>query len=162
MTAEEWRPVPGLPDYEVSDQGRVRSWKVYNGQPGPRVLHVKPGGNQNYPRVHIRRDGRTTRATVHVLMAAAFLGPRPPGLVVRHLDGNNQNNVIANLTYGTWAENNLDTVLHGTHNYASRTHCKHNHEYTPDNTSWETGSNGRAHRHCRACQRERARATTAA
>ena len=33
-TAEEWRPIPGIPGYEVSDLGHVRSWKQH-GNPRP-------------------------------------------------------------------------------------------------------------------------------
>lgn len=37
---EEWRPISGAPLYEVSDQGRVRSWVDWPGRtsPLPRVL----------------------------------------------------------------------------------------------------------------------------
>lgn len=36
--------------------------------------------------------------------------------------------------------------------WSSRTHCKHDHEFTPENTRW---SQKRGHRICRACVRLR-------
>jgi len=43
----------------------------------------------------------------------AFSGPRPPGMQVRHLDGNGLNNHRSNLVYGTPAENMADKLAHG-------------------------------------------------
>ena len=39
------------------------------------------------------------------LVAFAFIGPRPDGNVVRHLDGNKDNNRADNLAYGTHQDN---------------------------------------------------------
>jgi hypothetical protein len=50
---------------------------------------------------------------VHNLIAMIFLGPRPKGLCIRHLDGDNYNNKIENLTYGTPQENSNDAKMHG-------------------------------------------------
>lgn len=52
---------------------------------------------------------------LHLLVAAAFIGPRPPGKIVRHLDGNRKNPRWGNLAYGTYAENTQDAIAHGTH-----------------------------------------------
>lgn len=43
--------------------------------------------------------------TIHSLVAAAFIGPRPEGLVINHKDGNRLNNVVENLEYCTYSEN---------------------------------------------------------
>lgn len=50
---------------------------------------------------------------VHALVLAAFVGPRPPGMDVRHLDGNPANNLLENLAYGTRSENCMDALRHG-------------------------------------------------
>lgn len=47
------------------------------------------------------------------MVTDAFYGPRPEGLLTRHLDGNKLNNCIYNLAYGTAQENHEDSVLHG-------------------------------------------------
>lgn len=60
-------------------------------------------------------DGaRRKNATVHSLVAAAFLGPRPAGEDVRHLDGDPENNRASNLAYGTRTQNMADAREHGT------------------------------------------------
>lgn len=50
---------------------------------------------------------------VHQLVALTFLGPRPKGQEVRHLDGNPLNNRADNLAYGTRTENIYDVMRIG-------------------------------------------------
>jgi hypothetical protein len=50
---------------------------------------------------------------VHTLVALAFIGPRPPGKQVRHLDGDCTNNYWKNLKYGTPQKNMDDRTKHG-------------------------------------------------
>jgi hypothetical protein len=57
---------------------------------------------------------RPTSLLVHTLVLTSFRGPRPPGLVCRHLDGNPINNRLDNLAWGTWEENEADKLRHGT------------------------------------------------
>ena len=52
--------------------------------------------------------------TVHVLILLAFAGKRPDGLESRHLDGDQLNNSIENLAYGTKKENAADSIRHRT------------------------------------------------
>lgn len=104
-STEEWRPVVGREDeYHVSDQGRVKSFV----RGAPRLL--KPGGRYPcYPSVVL---GRGNTRSVHALVAEAFLGPRPKGQEIRHLDGDRSNPRLANLAYGPRSENNFDRVQH--------------------------------------------------
>lgn len=44
----------------------------------------------------------------------AFVGPRPIGSLIRHLDGDHTNNRPFNLAYGTQIENMADALDHGT------------------------------------------------
>lgn len=50
---------------------------------------------------------------VHLLILRAFRGPKPEGMVSRHLNGDRRDNRIVNLRYGTPAENSGDMVAHG-------------------------------------------------
>lgn len=151
LPGERWRPVPypGFDGYEVSDLGRVRSWKVYRGKPGPRLL--KPGlTDKGYRMVGLNDDdGKLCSFTVHRLVTVTFVGLRPEDEEVRHLDGNKLNNALVNLAFGTASENTLDTVTHGTHPMARKTHCKHGHEFTPDNI-YRKPNGGRG---CKKCRR---------
>lgn len=152
---ERWLPIPGYEGlYEVSDLARVRSWRPYNRLTLPALLTPYIAKN-GYYYIKLRLpSGKDTNPTLHSVLTAAFFGPRPGGLVVRHLDGNPQNNSLSNLAYGTPTENMDDSVRHGTHWEAALTHCKRGHEFTPENTRREARPGGRFARRCLTCQRE--------
>lgn len=115
---ETWKAIPGWPDYEVSDAGQVRSTDrvivasngVHRRMPG-RIF--RPSLVRGYPSVHL--PGPCTR-TVHSLVLAAFVGPKPKGAEeIRHLNGDPTDNRLENLRWGTSSENAFDSVRHGTH-----------------------------------------------
>lgn len=118
MNEEQWRPIPGHPNYEVSDFGRVRSLDtVIHHQPRPgRVLkqigRCRPGGALNCMTVNL---GRKKTRRVHRLVLLAFVGPCPEGMEGCHNDGNPANNVLTNLRWDTRYENMQDVKRHGTH-----------------------------------------------
>lgn len=154
--SENWLPIPGHEGlYEVSDLGRIRS-VAHQGPTRwvPQRILRQSIGTHGYPKVSLQKDLQAKSHTVHSLVASAFLGPRPEGMEVRHLDGNCLNPVAANLRYGTRSENRYDQVRHGTHPFASKKSCPRGHAYTPENT-YVRGSR----RTCRTCSRERARIT---
>ena len=157
QSTETWRTIPGyLPVYEVSDHGRVRSRdhkrNAKNGSQATqkgRVLSPSTNRKTGYPFVSIRDDAGVQKTrNVHSLVAAAFLGPCPDGMEILHRDGQPGNPDLANLHYGTAAENAADQVRHGVHWNASKTHCPQGHPYDSANTY--VRPNG--HRRCRACQ----------
>lgn len=117
MVTEAWRPVVGHAGYEVSDLGGIRSYRNRQGHPieTPRLL--SPGMVRGYQQIKL---GRSRQTKVHILVLEAFVGPRPDGMVCRHLDGNGMNNRLPNLQWGTPEENYADRHLHGTHNTGSR------------------------------------------
>lgn len=109
-----WKVIPGHPDYEVSDEGEVRS----NKQATPRILKPhRQGRGLKYLKVNLWCGSRDKRkqAKVHQLVAEAFLGPCPEGCHVRHLDGDPSNNHVSNLAYGTQSENENDKLQSGTY-----------------------------------------------
>ena len=77
---EQWRTIDGFPDYQISDFGRVKSFK----RSTPKIL--SPCYTQCYASLDLSLDGIKYRKYVHNLVADAFLECRS-GLDVRHLDG---------------------------------------------------------------------------
>ncbi len=120
---ERWKPVSGHNEYLVSSWGRVHSFK--RDKAAGRLLH--PGTNADGYSVVVL-DGRTRY--VHDLVLAAFVGPKPHGLQVRHLLG-----------------------LTGGNGQARKTHCPQGHAYTVDNLCKSTTV-----RKCRTCHNDRSRA----
>jgi hypothetical protein len=127
-TTERWLPIPGFDEYEVSDQGRVRSWNARRTKPEllPKVLKIRPSPN-GYLTVKLSHPSKKQRFTIQKLVLLAFRGPRPEGLECRHLDGDHNNNCLDNLVYGTHSENMRDKVAHGNHHQANKTHCIRGH-----------------------------------
>jgi len=156
-TPETWLPVPGYEDlYEVSDLGRVRSLRVWNGHGGyNNDIHILGGwlSRAGYRMVAFGANGATVTRYVHHLVAEVFIGPRPKGAEVRHLDGNPANSRRINLAYGTRSDNVFDAVGHGTHQQVRKTHCPAGHEYTPMNT-YRPPRGGRV---CRTCSAQHKR-----
>lgn len=146
---EQWKPVAGFDGYEVSDLGRVRSWKMYHHDPGPRFLTPSPT-DSGHLRVGLTNGSEDPRTRmVHRLVLNAFVGSRPKGLVTRHMNGDKTDNRLANLQYGTYSENQLDSVKHGTHLSARRTECVNGHPFDESNTHTRVNGN----RACRECAR---------
>jgi len=103
------RPIPGFPNYSVTDDGRI--WT----QRRPRVKGgwMRLSVNNGYWFTMARVGGKSIGLYAHFATALAWIGPRPEGLEVCHYDGNRLNNQVANLRWDTHAANMADAVRHG-------------------------------------------------
>lgn len=120
-TRERWRQIPGFKDYDVSDQGRIRSWKgVKTGaRSAPELMKIRLG-NDGYPRVTLQNSrGQKSVQRVHILVARAFLGPAR-GRLVLHKSGKEHDPRLKNLEYGTHMDNHDDKYRHGTSQVGER------------------------------------------
>ena len=92
--------------HEVSNFGNVRR-KLKNGTYRP----LKGSVCQTYLRVCVSNKNNVCCFFIHHLVARAFIGKRPTGLVIDHIDRNRLNNHASNLRYTTYRENkkNSDT-----------------------------------------------------
>lgn len=102
---EVWRPLTAYPGYWASTLGRIWSCRRH-GTPG-RILKMVPvesNRHKRYLKVRVSQGPGGYR-WVHQLIAEAFLGPRPEGQEVMHLDDDGFDNRLGNLRYGTKAEN---------------------------------------------------------
>lgn len=151
-----WLPVPGYEGrYTVSDHGEVYSTV------SDRYLKPHESGKSGHLAVSLY-DGHNKRWHVCVsrLVALAFV-PGDQSLDACHLDGNPKNNHVSNIYWGTESQNTLDSVGHGTHNMARKTHCPSNHPYDEANTGIITNANGYRERYCRECRAAYKRRTRA-
>lgn len=158
LPGEQWRAVVGYEGlYSVSCLGRVRSENrlVDKADGTTQLVHARilaPVADRNgYLHVNLFRNNIGATGYIHQLVLAAFVGPQPDGLVVRHLNGKSSDNRLENLQFGTTSENHFDAVRHGTHRNAHKTHCPSGHEYTDENTF--RFKNGRYCKKCRAGER---------
>ena len=87
-------------DFQVSEDGKTVINLVTGNQLKP---HTDPDG---YRVCSTHYRGKKINIRVHQLVAAAFLGERPDGFVVDHIDRNRSNNHYTNLRYVSLSEQN--------------------------------------------------------
>ena len=108
---EQWKPITGYEGlYEVSDQGRVKSFK------SGKEKMLKPRKTCcGYLHVGLCKDGHMKNLLVHRLVAGAFI-PNPNNLeTVNHKDEVKTNNVVTNLEWMS----KRDNLNYGSHNKRS-------------------------------------------
>lgn len=113
---EEWRPVAGYEEtYEVSSLGNVRSidrvvthlnrWgTTTDTRKQGKALRPLLSPTCRYHIVNLHKPGVPRRGAssvqlIHKLVAHAFLGERPEGHQIHHIDGDRFNNRANNLQY---------------------------------------------------------------
>jgi len=114
---ETWKPIKGYEKrYSVSNRGRVRSDAVSQ---YVRTGYILKGFINwlGYHFVTLHNDHRKkNHFSVHSLVAAAFIGPRPPGKEINHINNNRSDNHASNLEYVTHKENIRHAMEFGTFN----------------------------------------------
>ncbi len=113
-----WLPIPQHQDYEVSDDGRVRSLKRRR----PRQL-CTPINKRGYVQVVLYKDGQAYCYPVHRLVLLSHIGPPPTERhECNHKDYDKLNNRVGNLEWVTpedntahghmkWLVDHVDRVL---------------------------------------------------
>ena len=113
----QWLPLRGFEDrYEVSNLGEVRSLphlsidgRHFKG----RLLALIKNANDDYLRVNLNKNGKTSAYLVHRLVAETFIQNPFGKPEVNHKDGNKRNNAAENLEWVTPHENQRHALATG-------------------------------------------------
>lgn len=111
MNNEEWRYIKGFEGiFQVSDQGRVKRLS-YDVKRGYGYIHMEEKiitpftWQSRYLRVDLHYCGKRLSIYVHKLVAETFIGERPEGYVIDHINRDYLDNRLCNLRYITPSEN---------------------------------------------------------
>lgn len=96
---EEWRPIEGYENYQVSNYGRVKS--LGNDKTRKEKILKQGKKKDGYLQVNLYKEGKMKPFLVHRLVATAFLD-NPSNLhCVNHKDEDKTNNCVENLEWCT-------------------------------------------------------------
>lgn len=100
---EEWRPVVGYEGiYEVSNLGVIKSLDRKDSlgryREGRIISQINIGG-KGYLGFQPSKNGIKKNLKIHHAVAYAFIGNRPMGKVIDHIDNDKSNNNLSNLRY---------------------------------------------------------------
>jgi hypothetical protein len=112
---EEWRTIEGFPFYDISNMGRVRSWKCYGAgnrrDSKPHLLKLVTGSCK-YMQVNLHGPDRQKAMLIHRLVLETFRGLCPDGMESCHNNGDRSDNRFQNLRWDTHRSNIQDNRLH--------------------------------------------------
>lgn len=103
---EEWRRIPNFSNYEVSSEGRLKTFN-WKGSGLERI--IKPSKTKDgYLKTMLKADsGKYHSWVVHKWVAMAFIGDRPDKFEINHLNGIKDDNSVSNLEYCSKKDNML-------------------------------------------------------
>lgn len=97
---EVWKYIDGFEDYQISNFGRVKSFK--NGK--EKILRYRKSSN-GYLNIQLFKDGKSRTFKIHRLVANAFIDNPNNLSEVNHKDGDKTNNIVDNLEWSTRSHN---------------------------------------------------------
>jgi len=110
-TPEAWMPIDGFDGYEVSDKGKVRSYRKRNSPQLYKEPHEiklsKKGRKGRYFGFYVSNEYGRCHVSVHRCVAKAFIPNLENKPQVHHIDNDGLNNHIDNLQWVTNSENQL-------------------------------------------------------
>lgn len=101
-----WKPVVGFEsEYEVSNEGTVRSNGVYREHHKGKIKATNKTPTSDYFYVKLSKDSKMWNRSVHRLVAEAFVPKPPNATMVNHKNGDKTDNRAENLEWVTCSEN---------------------------------------------------------
>ena len=113
---EIWKDVIGYEGlYQVSNLGTIKSLSRTrknhtNGIACVKERMLNPSTSNGYKCVQLRKNCSGKFIAVHRLVALMFLNNTEDKPTVNHIDGNKLNNVVSNLEWATYTENNIHAI----------------------------------------------------
>ncbi|MBN2365735.1 MAG: NUMOD4 motif-containing HNH endonuclease [Calditrichaeota bacterium] len=99
---EIWEQIQGFGDYQISNHGRVKSFKYKT----PRILKQSPNA-EGYMRIVLYKNKKAYTKKVHRLIAQAFISNPQNFPCINHKNGIKIDNRIVNLEWCTYKENHI-------------------------------------------------------
>ena len=96
MNLEIWKVIKDFPDYEISNMGRVRSFKNYKQWKPNRILEPSKSSN-GYLHVDLYINKKPYTRPIHRLVYENFHEKLKEDDYIHHFDENKENNYISNL-----------------------------------------------------------------
>lgn len=113
---EIWKHIPGYKNhYMASSLGKITSLKHRHGKrKTPHQLKINlSGARRDYPTVVLCKKSKPKSYKVHFLVLRSFVGKRPKGFIINHLNGIKTDNRLENLEYTTYKENYRHAIALG-------------------------------------------------
>lgn len=121
MTLEVWKDIDGFDGYQVSDKGRVRSFKPSqlfpDSEEDPHIMSAVSDDGCGYLKVMLRRDGKSYCRKIHRLVAEAFVKNPNPDIndTVDHISNDKKDNRKENLRWISRRQNVQKAYHDGLH-----------------------------------------------
>lgn len=119
MNKEIWKDIPSFDGYyQVSNRGRIRSWKGGNNFTGvqrlkePKILTLYKEKN-GYLRANICHNNKKQHLSVHRCVAECFVKNPEDKPQVNHKNGIKSDNIFSNIEWATPSENHVHAHENG-------------------------------------------------
>ena len=102
---EEYRTIPGFPNYEVSNLGSI--WNTKTGY----IISTDSKDKDGYVKITLYLDGVRYYKRLHILVAITFLKNPENKIFVDHINGKPADNRLVNLRFATRNENGQNSKV---------------------------------------------------